>query len=175
MIQMPENLLPPPPVQLEVPVRAFADSDLMMAGVMEVAPDSTSQGPGDRGGAGRGNGPGIGPGDGPGLGPGRNRGLGDGVHGIGSGVRPPIPLHQEKPQYTLEAMRARIEGFVRVECIVQPDGWCTGGRIVRSLDQKYGLDQQALRAAALWRFAPGTLMGKPVPVLVTIQIGFSIH
>ena len=163
------------PIQLDVPVRAFADSNLMMAGVLETAPDTHSQGPGDRGGAGPGNGPGIGPGDGPGLGPGRKGGLGDGVRGVGAGTKPPVMLHQEKPEYTLEAMRARIEGSVLVECVVQPDGACTNVRLVRSLDQRFGLDQQALRAAALWRFVPGTLLGKPVPMLVTIQIGFSIH
>ena len=40
---------------------------------------------------------------------------------------------------------------------------------------RLGLDAQALRAAAAWRFAPGTRLGKPVAVLVTIQLGFSIH
>jgi hypothetical protein len=38
-----------------------------------------------------------------------------------------------------------------------------------------GADEQALRAAAGWRFSPGTRLGKPVAVVVTIQLGFFIH
>jgi hypothetical protein len=62
----------------------------------------------------------------------------------------------------LTTASARIEGAVLVECVVQPSGTC-------------GLDEQALRAAAGWRFSPGTRLGKPVAVVVTIQLGFFIH
>ena len=72
-------------------------------------------------------------------------------------------------------MRARIEGAVLVECVVQPSGVCARLRVLRSLDSRLGLDQQALQAAAAWRFSPGTRQGKPVAVLVTIQLGFAIH
>lgn len=147
----------------------------MAAGVIEAAPDGPSQGPGDRGGAGTGTDGGIGPGDGIGLEAGRIRGTDGNIYQPGSGVTPPIALHQEKPQYTSEAMRARIEGAVLIECVVQTTGVCSDVRVLRSLDSRFGLDQQALRAAALWRFLPGTRMGKPVPLLVTIQLGFSIH
>jgi TonB family protein len=72
-------------------------------------------------------------------------------------------------------MRAQIQGAVLIECVVQTTGVCSDLRVVRSLDSTFGLDQQALRAAALWQFLPGTRLGKPVPVVVTIQLGFSIH
>jgi TonB family protein len=174
-ITMTESTPKEPQVELDAPVLAFADSDLALAGILEAAPESLSQGPGDGGGAGSDKGRGIGPGPGNGLGPGSDRGAGDGVYRIGSGVTPPVPLHREKPHYTLEAMRARIEGAVIVECVVRPDGACANVRILRSLDEKFGLDQQALRAATAWRFLPGTRMGRPVAVLVTIQLTFSIH
>ena len=74
-----------------------------------------------------------------------------------------------------DAMRARIEGAVVVECVVLPSGLCARLRVLRSLDSRLGLDEQALQAAAAWRFTPGTRRGKPVAVLVTIQLGFSIH
>jgi protein TonB len=161
--------------QLDVPVRAFAASDFMVAGGIEAAPDGPSKGPGDRGGADTGSGGGIGPDDGIGLGPGGSRGTGGDIYRPGSGVAAPVAIYQEKPQYTLEAMRAKIQGAVLIECVVQTTGVCSDLRVVRSLDSRFGLDQQALRAAALWRFLPGTRMGKPVAVVVTIQMGFSIH
>jgi protein TonB len=90
-------------------------------------------------------------------------------------VTPPVEIHVPKPQYTADAMRARIQGEVWVECIVQIDGICTNTRVVRSLDAAFGLDQEALKAARLFRFRPGTRMGEPVPVLVTIALTFSLH
>ncbi len=166
---------PQPTRALDVPVQTFAASDLNAMGLLEAGADSLSQGPGREGGAGDGRGPGIGPGDGPGLGPGRGGNTGGDIFQPGSGVSMPVALHREQPRYTLDAMRARIEGSVVVECVVQPSGECTRLRVVRSLDARLGLDQEALRAAAGWRFSPGVRQGKPVPVLVTIMLGFAIH
>jgi hypothetical protein len=39
----------------------------------------------------------------------------------------------------------------------------------------YGLDQQAVASAREWRFRPGTRLGEPVPVQVTLEIAFSIR
>jgi TonB family protein len=46
---------------------------------------------------------------------------------------------------------------------------------VRSLDSSFGLDQEAIKAARQWRFAPGTKQGQPVAVLVTIAIAFTLR
>jgi protein TonB len=168
---------PPEPVALlpEVPVRTLGASDLTRMGLIEAGAESLSHGLGDGGGVGTGRGPGAGPGDGSGIGPGRGGNIGGDIYEPGSGVTMPIAVHQEKPLYTIEAMRARIEGAVLVECVVQPSGTCARLRVVRSLDPRLGLDEQALRAAAGWRFSPGTRLGKPVAVVVTIQLGFFIH
>jgi outer membrane biosynthesis protein TonB len=37
------------------------------------------------------------------------------------------------------------------------------------------LDEQAIVAAAQWRFEPGRLAGRPVDVLVTVMIDFWIR
>lgn len=159
----------------DVPVQTLGASNLTALGLIEAGVESLSPGSGRNGGAGSGDGRGAGPGDGDGLGPGRERNIGGDIYRPGSGVTMPVPVHQEKPQYTIEAMRARIEGAVVIECVVQPSGICAQLRVVRSLDPRLGLDQQALRAAAGWRFSPGTRLGKPVAVMVYIQVGFSIH
>ena len=46
---------------------------------------------------------------------------------------------------------------------------------MKSLDMTFGLDDQAIASAREWRFRPGTRMGEPVPVLVTLEIGFTIR
>jgi protein TonB len=122
-----------------------------------------------------GTGTGIGPGSGSGLGPGSGGGTGGGVYQPGNGVTPPVPTYIPKPQYTADAMRARIQGNVLVECVVQTNGACTDMKIVRSLDPTFGLDQEAVKAARLFRFRPGMRQGEPVAVLVTIELSFSLH
>jgi protein TonB len=84
-------------------------------------------------------------------------------------------LKEVKPQYTAQAMRAKIQGTVLLECIVQRDGTVGNMRVVRSLDSTFGLDQEAMKAAQQWQFAPGTRFGLPVPVLVTIEIAFTLR
>ncbi len=79
------------------------------------------------------------------------------------------------PQYTTAAMQARVQGAVIVECVVSTSGVCTDIHVVRSLDTTYGLDQEAMKAASLWRFKPGTRFGQPVPVLVTLEITFTVR
>jgi TonB family protein len=79
-----------------------------------------------------------------------------------------------KPQYTADAMHAKIEGVVVVECVVMPDGTVGEVALVRSLDPTLGLDQEAIRAAKRWRFVPGKKQGQPVPVLVTIELAFRL-
>ena len=94
-----------------------------------------SRGSGGRGGSsGTGQGTGIGSGDGAGLGPGQGGGVGGGAYRPGNGVSPPRLLREVKPQYTAEAMRAKIQGTVWLEVVVQPDGTVGDVRITKSLD-----------------------------------------
>jgi outer membrane biosynthesis protein TonB len=47
-------------------------------------------------------------------------------------------------------------------------------QVTRSLDQKFGLDQEAIKAASAWRFKPGTLSGRAVPVMITMELQFTL-
>ena len=164
------------PVQnLTIPAQTLAAADLAQTGAIEGIPTSESLGLGQGGGAGTGQGTGIGPGRGSGLGDGWGGGTGGGAYRPGNGVETPRLLKEVKPQYTAQAMRAKIQGEVLLECVVQPDGTVGNIRVVRSLDSAFGLDQEAIKAARQWRFAPGTRQGQPVPVLVTIAIAFTLR
>jgi TonB family protein len=168
---------PPPVEQLNIPAKALASDLDSLPGALTgpPGPPTLSQGSGSGGGAGTGNGSGIGSGLGSGLGPGSGGGTGGGVFRPGNGVTPPVALYVPKPQYTADAMRARIQGTVWVECVVQTNGACGEAHVVRSLDPTFGLDQEAIKAARLFKFKPGVRMGEPVAVLVTIELSFSLH
>jgi len=171
------NAEPPIVEPIVIPALTTASALESVTGVIEAppGPPTPSQGSGTRGGSGTGDGTGSGPGTGPGLGPGTGGGVGDDVYHPGNGVTTPVPLDQVKPRYTSEAMRAHIQGPVLVECVVQPSGQCTNIQIVHSLDPTFGLDQEAVKAARKWRFKPGTRLGQPVPVLVTIELSFVLR
>jgi TonB family protein len=91
------------------------------------------------------------------------------------GLTPPSLIKEVKPNYTSEARRALIQGSVFVECVVGIDGVCSGMWIVRSLDPEFGLDEEAVKALQQWRFKPGTIDDKRVPVLVIIEMSFVLR
>jgi TonB family protein len=72
-------------------------------------------------------------------------------------------------------MAARLAGVALVECVVMRDGTVDQVRVVRSLDSRFGLDEEAVKAARQWRFGPGTLDGQPVAVRLTIELSLSIY
>jgi protein TonB len=165
-----------PPEQLVVPAQTMAAAPVEAPGAIKPdAPVSESQGTGTEGGAGTGTGQGIGSGQGAGLGPGFGGGTGGGGFRPGAGITPPTPLRQVSPAYTADAMRAKVQGTVWLECIVMPDGSVGEVKVTRSLDPIFGLDQEAIRAVKMWRFRPGMRHGEPVPVIVTIELTFTLR
>ncbi len=183
----PEVVVPDPEPEPE-PERLVAQAltipALQMAAALETRPGlldglrdetSTAAGSGTGGGAGTGVGGGAGPGDGDGLGPGEGGGTGGGVFRPGSGVTTPRLLRDVAPEYTSEAMRARIQGTVWLEVVVLSDGTVGDVTVTKSLDRVFGLDEQAISAARQWRFAPGTRLGEPVAVLVSLELFFNLR
>src|SRR5437773_4183308 len=168
---------PDPVAQLNIPAKSTAAALDSLPGAIQAppGPPTLSQGSGTGGGAGTGTGTGVGPGSGSGLGPGSGGGTGGGVYRPGNGVTLPRVLREVKPQYTSDAMRAKVQGTVLLECVVRPDGTVGDVQVVRSLDPTFGLDQQAVAAARKWRFAPGTRLGEPVAVQITIELTFTLR
>ena len=132
-----------------------------------------SLGPGAHGIAGTGPGGGIGDGDKRGIGSGP--GDGDGVYGPGDGVTFPELVREVPPTYTPGALQARVEGLVLLQAVVNRDGTVGEVRITRSLDRVFGLDEEALRTVKQWRFRPARKDGKPVAMVVPIELRFSIR
>ena len=176
-VEQPEPVEPPPVPPLTIPVQNVASGNVAIAGVIDrtAIPGGTSQGSGSGGGAGTGQGTGVGSGSGSGLGAGFGGGTGGGAYRPGSGVSPPELVSQVKPQYTTEAMRAKIQGKVWLEVIVGPDGRPGDIKIARSLDRAFGLDEEAMKAMRLWRFRPGMRQGVAVPTVITVEMEFSLR
>jgi periplasmic protein TonB len=167
---------PEPMPEINIPAVQTAAAPVIAPGAITNNQASTeSQGAGVGGGGGEGRGTGVGPGTGSGLGQGTGGGTGGGIFRPGNGVTVPRVLREVKPAYTAEAMRAKVQGLVLLECVVMPDGTIGRVEVVKSLDGTFGLDQEAIKAARQWRFAPGTRFGEPVAVLVTIELQFTLR
>ena len=161
--------------ELVIPAKAMAAGTTVAVGVFESngASSGLSQGSGSGGGAGTGTGTGIGSGTGSGLGAGYGGGTGGGAYQPGNGVQAPKLLEKVQPKYTADAMRAKVQGVVVLECIVLNDGTVGDVRVKRSLP--FGLDEAAITAARQWRFLPGTRQGEPVAVIIDIELTFSVR
>lgn len=163
----PPKDVPKPEPQLNIPVVAAASGIQEVPGALSGLPATPSTGSG--------TGTGAGSGTGSGLGPGSGGGMGGGIYRPGSGVSWPRLLFEKKPAYTADAMRAKVQGVVEVEALILPDGSVAEVRIVRSLDPTFGLDREAVAAVKQWRFAPALRQGQPVPVLVPIEVSFTLR
>jgi TonB family protein len=122
--------------------------------------------------AGNGIGTGIGSGRGPGVGPGSGGGFGGGAYKIGGGVSAPVPVFRPEPEYSEEARKAKWQGAVLLQLVVDENGVPQDIKVVRSLG--LGLDQKAIEAVQKWRFKPGLKDGKPVPVSANIEVNFRL-
>jgi TonB family protein len=152
-----------------------AASDIVPGVIEPTLSLEQTQGPGSQGGAGAGIGTGSGDGKGTGLGPGFGGGTGGGAYRPGSGVSMPQLVREVKPDYTANAMRARVQGVAVLECVVLSDGTVGDITVIKSLDKQFGLDDEAIKAAKQWRFLPGRRLDQPVAVIVTIELAFALR
>jgi protein TonB len=88
-------------------------------------------------------------------------------------VKRPEMLSGAQPRYTEPARRARIQGTVILEAVIDQKGRVTDLRVLKGLP--LGLDQSALDAVRDWRFKPATLEGRPVRVFYTLTVNFQIQ
>ncbi len=95
-----------------------------------------------------------------------------GLYRGGEGVAHPKLVREVKPNYTKSAMQRKVQGVVYMEAIVRPDGNVGDVRVIGSLDSE--LDEEALRTVKRWKFSPATLEGKPVSVIVEIEMSFTL-
>ena len=84
-------------------------------------------------------------------------------------VKPPHKIKDVAPVYPSIARSARIDGTVQLEATVGLDGKVVGARVLQSVPM---LDQAALDAVQQWQYEPATQNGKPVPVVMKVNVKF---
>jgi protein TonB len=94
----------------------------------------------------------------------------DPVH-VGGVVQPPKKLTYVPPVYPPIALAARKEGLVILEALIAEDGTVRDVTVLRS-DPLF--DEAAMAAVRQWRFTPTRLNGEPVPLLMTVTVGFTL-
>ena len=84
----------------------------------------------------------------------------------------PRKIVDARPIYPDIARMARKEGTVVMEAVIDPSGHVTQLRLIRSIPL---LDQAALDAVRQWRYTPSLYGGRPVSVLMTVTIRFTLQ
>lgn len=91
---------------------------------------------------------------------------------VAGDVKPPVPISQPNPDYPEAARRARIEGKVILQAIINEQGAVEGVKVLRSNPL---LDDAAMAAVRRWRYKPATLDGQPVKVYFTVVVTFKLE
>jgi TonB family protein len=81
-------------------------------------------------------------------------------------------VREVTPLYTSQAMRDRARGIVVMEAVVLADGSVGAVRLTRSLHRE--LDAAAIAALKKWKFRPAVQEGKAMPVVVEIEMTFTL-
>ena len=107
----------------------------------------------------------------------------NGLYHVGDGVTPPKIVSQVIAEYSDEARRAQLSGFVIVGLTIDEKGTPTNIHVMRSLanvvpdderEAALSLDRKAVEAVQQYRFSPAMFNGKPVPVNIDVHISFCI-
>jgi TonB family protein len=89
----------------------------------------------------------------------------------GGEIQPPRLIREIKPVYPELALRARIEGVVIVEILVDARGNVKDAKVLSSIPL---LDQAALDAVKQWKYEPIVVDGKARDVIATVTVEFSL-
>jgi protein TonB len=92
---------------------------------------------------------------------------------VGGQIKEPRKTHEVRPLYPEIARKARIEGVVILEITVDKQGNVENVKVLRGLPM--GLTEAAVDAVKQWKYEPSTLNGRPVEVLVTVTVRFSLQ
>jgi periplasmic protein TonB len=94
------------------------------------------------------------------------------IHVTGD-VRAPVKVRGPEPVYSDQARRARVEGVVVIQAIIDRQGNVTQVEVLRDLPM--GLGRAAEQAVKQWKFEPATLDGRPVEVYFNLTVNFRLQ
>ena len=88
-------------------------------------------------------------------------------------IAPPMPHRKVDPKYIASAVAERVEGKVRLACVITKEGKVGGIELLRGLDDR--LNRSAQEALGKWEFYPATRRGEPVDVDAVVEIPFRLE
>jgi protein TonB len=91
---------------------------------------------------------------------------------VGGNIKAPRQLRRVTPVYPADARAADVQGNVIIAATVGPDGHVSEARVIRSIPL---LDQAALDAVRQWIYEPTIVNGRPVSVIMTVTLNFSLQ
>jgi len=90
---------------------------------------------------------------------------------VGGKIKMPTRVSAVDPVYPPEAAAKGVSGTVILEALIGEKGNVVSSRVFRGVP---GLDEAATAAVRQWVYEPTIVAGKPVPVLVTLTVGFKL-
>jgi protein TonB len=91
---------------------------------------------------------------------------------IGGTIQEPRKLRNVNPVYPPEAVQARVQGVVILECTISPTGKVVEVKTLRGVPL---LNEPAIEAVRQWEYTPTELNGVPVPVIMTVTVNFKLR
>jgi TonB family protein len=85
--------------------------------------------------------------------------------------RKPVKLQDVRPVYPEPAQRARVQGAVVLETVIDTAGNIASVKVVEPLP---GCTAAAIRAARQWKFSPAMVEDEPIPVYLTSTVDFML-
>src|SRR5438132_3655756 len=95
------------------------------------------------------------------------------IYRVGPGTSAPKAIYSPDPEYSEEARKAKYQGVVILGVIIGLDGHVSEIHIARPVG--HGLDEKAIEAVRHWKFEPAIRDGKPVAVMVNIEVSFNLY
>jgi len=92
---------------------------------------------------------------------------------VGGDVARPNGIYTPLPAYTEIARKARIQGIVILQLVLDKQGNVTDVEVLK--DMPFGLTESAVKTVSTWRYEPATLNKKPIEVLMTVTVNFTLQ
>jgi protein TonB len=90
---------------------------------------------------------------------------------VGGAIAEPRKTRHVNPAYPQQAIQARIQGVVVLECTIDPEGRVAEVRVLRGVPL---LNEPAIEAVRQWEYEPTLLNGVAVPVRMTVTVNFKL-
>lgn len=109
---------------------------------------------------------------------------GDRAYRVGRGISAPHVKHAPDPSYDEAARQAKLQGNTVLLAIITPAGETAAISVQRSLGSGlnatlqplgHALDQRAVEAVSKWKFDPAKFQGKPVSVVINVEVNFKLY